>query len=362
MWPAILGMTFAHPAASRAGLAGGLILGAAGLGNAVGPLLGGIAHRRAGLALGLLPQPADRRVRLLRHLAERPPRGGPLDRADRLDYLGVATLSLGLVSLPPGARPGLRLGLDRPGDPRRSLPLAAVLLAAFARDRAAGGRAGARPGATCSRNRGFVAACVAVLLMSAIFFSALLYLPQFMTMVLGYSALESGAGLLPMMGTFAITSFLAGPLYERLGPKLDGVRRRRAPRASGCSCSRSSSARDGYPRPRARHGRARHRRRALLLVDHDRGGDRAGSVAGEPGRRHRLHVPDRRRLGRPRPEHGDRRLELADRRAASAAFLLDAGLALLALSLHSPTSADDRRGTRCTSAIRSCAALTPSQG
>jgi MFS family permease len=56
--------------------------------------------------------------------------------------------------------------------------------------------------------------------MSAVFFAALLYLPQFMTKVLGYSALRAGAGLAPMMGTFAAASFLAGPLYSRLGPKL----------------------------------------------------------------------------------------------------------------------------------------------
>ena len=41
MWPAILGMTFAALPDDKAGLAGGLILGAAGVGNAIGPLLGG---------------------------------------------------------------------------------------------------------------------------------------------------------------------------------------------------------------------------------------------------------------------------------------------------------------------------------
>ncbi len=41
-----------------------------------------------------------------------------------------------------------------------------------------------------------------------------------MTKVLGYTALESGAGLLPMMGVFAATSFIAGSLYQRLGAKL----------------------------------------------------------------------------------------------------------------------------------------------
>jgi MFS family permease len=68
-------------------------------------------------------------------------------------------------------------------------------------------------------NRNFLAACIAVLLMSAVFFGSLLYLPQFMTKVLGYSALKAGAGLLPMMATFAAVSCIGGPLYQRLGPK-----------------------------------------------------------------------------------------------------------------------------------------------
>ena len=41
MWPAILGMTYELLPEEKAGLAGGIIIGAAGLGNAVGPLLGG---------------------------------------------------------------------------------------------------------------------------------------------------------------------------------------------------------------------------------------------------------------------------------------------------------------------------------
>jgi MFS family permease len=40
-----------------------------------------------------------------------------------------------------------------------------------------------------------------------------------MIRTLDFSAIESGAGLLPMMGMFAITSFVAGPLYGKLGAK-----------------------------------------------------------------------------------------------------------------------------------------------
>src|SRR3954454_222395 len=42
MWPAILGMTYAILPEDKAGLAGGIIIGAAGLGNAARPLIGGV--------------------------------------------------------------------------------------------------------------------------------------------------------------------------------------------------------------------------------------------------------------------------------------------------------------------------------
>jgi MFS family permease len=70
------------------------------------------------------------------------------------------------------------------------------------------------------RNRDFRYVCLAVLLMSATFFASLMFLPQFMQKILGYDPLEAGAGLLPMMATFAAVSFAAGPLYERLGAKV----------------------------------------------------------------------------------------------------------------------------------------------
>ena len=69
------------------------------------------------------------------------------------------------------------------------------------------------------RNESFTASCLAILFMSATFFAALLYLPQFMQKQLGYSPLEAGVGMLPFLATFALVSFVAGPLYNRLGAK-----------------------------------------------------------------------------------------------------------------------------------------------
>jgi MFS family permease len=69
------------------------------------------------------------------------------------------------------------------------------------------------------RNESFTASCIAILFMSATFFAALLYLPQFMIKQLGYSPLQAGVGMLPFLATFALVSFIAGPLYERIGAK-----------------------------------------------------------------------------------------------------------------------------------------------
>ena len=69
------------------------------------------------------------------------------------------------------------------------------------------------------RNREFTYTCAAILLMSAVFFAAMLYLPQFMLKPLDFSPIEAGLGMLPMMATFAAISFVSGTLYDRLGGK-----------------------------------------------------------------------------------------------------------------------------------------------
>src|SRR5665809_135254 len=65
----------------------------------------------------------------------------------------------------------------------------------------------------------FRSACLAMLLMSAVFVATVLYAPQFMQKILDYSPLGAGAGMLAMLVPFALMSFVAGPLYGRIGPK-----------------------------------------------------------------------------------------------------------------------------------------------
>jgi EmrB/QacA subfamily drug resistance transporter len=216
MWPAILGMTFELLPSEKAGLAGGIILGAAGLGNAIGPLIGGVLTDALSWRwIFFLNVPIAAFAVLvtyyLVHVKE--PEAGE----QRIDYPGIATISVGLVSL--------LVALDQVddwgwGDPKvvAMLALAAGLIAAFVPIERRAGMNALVPRAVM-RNESFRASCVAITLMSATFFAALLYLPQFMQKHLGYSPLEAGVGVLPFLATFALVSFVAGPLYNRVGAK-----------------------------------------------------------------------------------------------------------------------------------------------
>ncbi|MGN6588213.1 MAG: DHA2 family efflux MFS transporter permease subunit [Solirubrobacterales bacterium] len=216
MWPAILGMTYEILPEEKAGLAGGIIIGAAGLGNAVGPLLGGVLTQElswrwifylnvpiAAFAVGV--------TYFLVHVKE------PEGNERRIDYAGITALSVGLVSL--------LIALDQVddwgwGDPK-VLALFAVAIIGIAAFLPIERRAGAHAliPREVMRNESFTASCMAVLFMAATFFAALLYLPQFMQKQLGYSALEAGVGMLPFLAVFALASFAAGPLYDRVGAK-----------------------------------------------------------------------------------------------------------------------------------------------
>jgi EmrB/QacA subfamily drug resistance transporter len=216
MWPAILGMVYAILPKERAGLAGGLIIGAAGFGNAAGPLIGGILTDALSWRWILFVN-----LPIAAFAAFVTWRAVPESRADEVvdgfDYAGVATLSVGIVAL--------LVALDQVTDLGWTNPVVIALIAGFVLlmiafavvERRAGARA-LVPRDVMS-NRAFRSACLAVLLMSATFFVALLYLPQFMQRILGFTPIEAGLGLLPMMAVFALVSFAAGPLYERLGPK-----------------------------------------------------------------------------------------------------------------------------------------------
>lgn len=217
MWPAILGMTFAALPAGKAGLAGGLIIGAAGIGQGIGPITGGALTEISWRWVQFLNVPVALLAILITltqvHQAETPAAN------EKLDYAGIVTLSLALSSL--------LFALDQSttwgwGDARivGCLVVAAVMIAAFViAERRAGPNA--LVPADVIGNRQFAAAGVAMALVASAFTAPLLYLPQFMQKLLGYSPLQAGLGLLPEMVLFSALSFAGGQfLYDRVGAKL----------------------------------------------------------------------------------------------------------------------------------------------
>ncbi|MFL5891947.1 MAG: MFS transporter [Solirubrobacterales bacterium] len=217
MWPAILGMTYAALPESKAGLAGGLILGAAGLGNAMGPLLGGVLTDALSWRwIFFLNVPIAAFAVLVTWMKVHQARPEVTD--ERIDYPGIVTLSTGLLLILLAFDQAADWGFGSPGV-IAMLVVAALLLVSFAFIEPRMKKSALIP-MDVLRTTEFRNACITVTLMSAVFFVTVLYAPQFMEKILDYSALKAGVGMLPMLGTFALTSFIAGPLYGRLGPKL----------------------------------------------------------------------------------------------------------------------------------------------
>jgi EmrB/QacA subfamily drug resistance transporter len=218
MWPAILGMTYAALPESKAGLAGGLILGAAGIGNAMGPLLGGVLTDELSWRwIFFLNVPIAAFAVAVTWAKVHQPRP-EVEDDQRIDYPGIAALSTGLLLLLLAFDQAADWGF---GDWRviAMLVAASVLVVVFCAIEPRMRKNALIP-TDVIRNSEFRSVCAAVLLMSAVFFATVLYVPQFMEKILGYSALKAGVGMVPMLGSFAIVAFIAGPLYGRLGPKL----------------------------------------------------------------------------------------------------------------------------------------------
>ncbi|MGH3365878.1 MAG: MFS transporter, partial [Nocardioidaceae bacterium] len=182
-----------------------------------GPLLGGVLTDAASWRWVLFLNLPVAAIAVLVTRLEVPADKGSAAH-ERVDYAGVATLTLGLVALLVALDQSTDWGWTDP----RILGLLAVcvggLLSFVAIERRAG-RNALVPRDVFS-SRAFVAAAGCVLLVSATFFAVLLYVPQVMQKLLGFTPLQAGFGFLPMMAIFAAVSFVAGPLYDRFGGKL----------------------------------------------------------------------------------------------------------------------------------------------
>jgi EmrB/QacA subfamily drug resistance transporter len=214
MWPAILGLIYAILPASKAGLAGGLVIGVAGIGNAAGPVIAGALAEVSWRWIFFLNVP----IAMVAVLATWRFVHTETDRERvRIDYIGTALLSVSLLSLLGALTVAPQIGYTEPAVLVAFVVCAVTMIAFVLRERRAGEDGLVPP--SVIRNRPFMWACLAVLSMSAVFFASLFYLPQFFQKILDESTLTSGAMLLPFVGTFAVASFAESWLLGRIGMK-----------------------------------------------------------------------------------------------------------------------------------------------
>lgn len=215
MLPSLTGMSYAV-LPDKPELAGGIIVGAYAIGMALGPMAGGWIVEFAGWRwTQVLNVPFALLVMLGTWRTVRPI---PAEERPDIDYKGILTLSAGLILLLLALDQGSGWGW---GDPRiiGGLVVSAVCIALFVLfERRAGERA-LIPGDVI-RYRDVWLACVLKVLMAPAYAAAVLYLPQIMQKLMHYSPFETGVRMLPMLGLYAVGSFLAGPLTTRFDVRL----------------------------------------------------------------------------------------------------------------------------------------------
>ena len=218
IWPSVLALAFRGVGADRRVLAVGIALGAAGVGEAIGPLLGGLVTDGLSWRWILLAKPAVAAIAIAicaRALAD--------DRGRerlRVDVLGIALLSLALFALLYALDEAVALGW---GSARilGALGIAAAAAAGFAVHE----RRAERPlfPREVRREPGLRDGALLMAATAPFFFVALLYVPQLLATYLDYSPLESGVAMLPMQVSFAIVAPLCGVAASRLGLKAPHV-------------------------------------------------------------------------------------------------------------------------------------------
>ncbi|MEM1363300.1 MAG: MFS transporter [Pseudomonadota bacterium] len=216
MWPAVLGLTFEIVPEERAGLAGGLVTAVAGLGNAAGPLVGGILTDTLGwewIFFINVPIALIGMITLLLVI----PKDAPTKPDERLDFVGMILLSIGILSLLLALDFGVDIGWRDPRIVGLFVASVVFLFVFFAFERREGERALLPKEVT--GNLVFSMSALITLLIAAVFFGAMVYLPQFMTQQLGFSSMYAGIGLAPMMFTYALVSLVAGRVYDAFGPR-----------------------------------------------------------------------------------------------------------------------------------------------
>jgi EmrB/QacA subfamily drug resistance transporter len=216
LWPSILGIIYSSVSDDQKGLAVGLILGAAGVGNAAGPLIGGFLTEYVSWRFVLFVNvPLSLTAGILTYFAvdKQPAESGEKS----IDYLGVATVSISLVSLMYALNQSTTWGWISYKTISLLVIFVLVMLLFIRIERRT--KEALIPEDVISNFQFMLAATIMFSVIPALF-SLLLYMPQYYEKFFNYTPLLAGASLVPMLLTFAVVAPISGKIYDLMGSRL----------------------------------------------------------------------------------------------------------------------------------------------
>ncbi|MEM7076265.1 MAG: MFS transporter [Pseudomonadota bacterium] len=216
IWPCIIafGATRIGTAEHR-GLVMGMILAGVTTGNVFGPLISGAAIGFGDWRYFFLANVGFALLSLVTLLVLLP-REETVKPDERIDFAGIAVLSLAVLMLLYALDAGADLGWTSPAI--LALFVGSVVFFTsfpFLEKRV---REPLLP-PVLLRNREFVITLALNALMVPAIFVGFLYFPQYMQRTLGWSSFGSALGLVPLTALLAIGSVISGTLYNDFGPK-----------------------------------------------------------------------------------------------------------------------------------------------
>ncbi|MEE9176090.1 MAG: MFS transporter [Thermodesulfobacteriota bacterium] len=216
LWPSILGIIYSSVSEEQKGFAMGLILGAAGVGNAAGPLIGGFLTEFASWRWVLFVNvPLCIIAGIITYLEVEKQDVEPGEK--KVDYLGIFTISFSLVSLLYALNMFPNWGLLS----YKTILLLVMFLVAMALFISIERRTKeALIPSDVMSNMPFMISATTMFTVIPAFFALLLYLPQYVEKFLDYSPLGAGAALVPMLLSFALVAPISGKIFNRIGAKI----------------------------------------------------------------------------------------------------------------------------------------------
>ncbi|MDA2919609.1 MFS transporter [Desulfobacterota bacterium AH_259_B03_O07] len=216
LWPSIIGICYSSVPENQKGYAMGLIFGVSGLGNAAGPLIGGILTEFLSWRWVLfvnVPLTIIAGLITLYVVSEQSAEG----EDQGVDYIGVIAISITLVSFLYAVDQSISWGwlsIKTIG----LIIISVIFLFLFLKFEQK--EESALIPKEVMKNRGFMAYCLVMATLCPTFFCIFLYLPQYLEKFKHYTPLQAGAALVPIVLSFGLTSPFSGKIYNSLGAKM----------------------------------------------------------------------------------------------------------------------------------------------